>query len=139
MCDTEPRAKTEVTPPERLVAGAGGRLRRRRSTWLRGGRLNAGGAQGAIDHHPQLCLRQSAGNSLAVDKHGRRALQAQRLRFLGRRAHLGLILLGKAGVQLARVELAQNGLLAGNAVERREALLDVAVLPPLTSWPWECR
>src|SRR5580704_4962354 len=76
MWDSEPRAKTEVTPPERLVAGADGRLRRRRSTWLRGGRLNTGGAQCPIDHHPKLCFRQSPGNSLSVDKHGGRTLQA---------------------------------------------------------------
>src|ERR1700760_389309 len=127
MSDTEPRASAQGCSPERLVAGAGGRLRRCRSPWLRGGWLNTGGAQCAIDHHPKLRLGQGPGDPLSVDKHGGRALETEGLSLLGGGAHLLFILFGQACVQLPRIELGQNGLLARNAVESLETLFEVAV------------
>src|ERR1039458_7976997 len=93
----------------------------------RGRRFNALSSQSAVDDLPERSLRHSAVDALAIDKKSRSSFHLQRLRLFHRGANLGLVLGGEAGIELILIEFGQCGFLAGDAVERVDALGQVAV------------
>ena len=80
-------------------------------------RFNSVCTQGAVDHQPDLLCGNCAVDAFAIDKESRRSIDAQRFRFFGRCAHLGLILLCDAGVELGAIQLRQRAFIAGNAIQ----------------------
>ena len=77
---------------------------RRRRRGQRGWRLDSGGAQGSVDHHPDLLLRQGSADAFTIDEEYGRSFHSQRFGLLHRGARLGLILFGEAGVEPVGVE-----------------------------------
>ena len=110
-----------MTRPRLLLTFAGrllGRFRRR---------LNSICPQGTVDHEPHLLRRKSAIDALAIYEESGRSIHTQRFRFLRRCAYLRLILLCDAGVELGAIQFCQRTLIASDAIERGEALLQIAV------------
>ena len=104
-----------------------GALRVLRNGGRRRRRLLSGSPQRAVNHRPQLLLGDEAVDFLAIHEQGGRTVDSQRVRLFPAGEYFCLILLGEALLQASVVQLRNDGLVAGNPIQRGKTLFVVPI------------